>query len=103
MSTPTITDEQIAEIEDGIPCGRTIGHGACGELGFICARCEQSASLISRLRAAERDAARFVFQHTNHEAMLKVEIAALKAAADIDWYRNAIDAAMALPEPNPRA
>lgn len=44
-----------------------------------------------------RDAERFVFEHSNPEAMLKIELKAIQQepAPLIDWWRIEIDAAMA--------
>lgn len=91
MTNPTITDEQIAEIEaDG--CYPTA---------------DEFRALISRLRAAERDAARW------RKARDILTVEAIETAqsdfinfglpaAESESLRAdaAIDATMALPEPN---
>jgi len=53
------------------------------------------AALAKQVPAQEQDAARFVFEHTQHEAMYKIEIKALRSdtKTSLDWWRAEIDAA----------
>lgn len=98
MTTPTITDEHIAEIEKGMICGQLVQTVYNPWL----------RGLIDRLREAEKDAARY--QHLiesghfvpssfgNRWALRMSGDAATKQELDA-----IIDAAMAKPEPNPPA
>lgn len=85
----TITDEQIAEIEAF--CNMAVfkddanSPQSMGEL----------RALISRLRAAERDAARYRWMRDNCDTASDIA----SACCGLKWDA-AIDAAMALPEPN---
>lgn len=100
MSTPTITDEQIAEIE------RFVGFGG----SFIKVKSSALTGLISRLRAAERDAARYRWlrEQEAEEGIAVLNVTGWERAAtcwaltypDAELLDSAIDAAMALPEPN---
>lgn len=70
----SITDEQIAEIE--------ALYSECGAKGRVAIPCSTIESLISRLRAAEMDAA---ITKAMRDQMLE---ALVKAQEDINWMIN---------------
>lgn len=60
------------------------------------AAAELAIQADKRIEELERDAARFVFEHSNPDAMLNIELLALKhkEPCDIAWCRAQIDLAM---------
>lgn len=59
-----------------------------------------AAPSIAAPTEVERDAARFVFEHTQAEAMIHIEMKALSLppGQHLDWYRKEIDAAISTGE-----
>lgn len=98
----TITDEQIAEIEEAIPCGKTMGHGYGCDKSQACRECSLTLALIYRLRAAEKDAERYrvlrEFHWSNSEyAVVRNPKEQVKLGAQCPFgllLDEAIDAAM---------
>lgn len=103
MTTPIITDEQIAEIEALATGGNVPRWGSM----VMC--CGTVLDLICRLRAAERDAARYRWLREQNESLSSDAFVVLSQDCPADeglrhWVGacldTAVDAAMTKLEPN---